>query len=167
MSQSKFPAAVPPALARAFGFPALAPDETASANVALRAFNRAGVTVTYRIRRSSIIIPSGLTHTVIASKTVPKGWEGFLLAIGHDANAAVFDDINWRITVDRIPQPGFGGQNGIQWGTINTPGEVFALIGNGSTVALEAQQATGAGIALSALLIGYSWPVNNPATPVE
>lgn len=153
-------------LIRRFGFPGMQQPAAAGADVDLRAFDRTGVTVTYRVRAESISIPSAAGFTVIAEKTLPRGWEGFLLAIGHDANAAGFDEITWRITVDKISVPGFGGQSGLQWGTINSPGEVFARIGNGKRVALEAGQTSGAAITASALLVGYSWPVNNPATPV-
>lgn len=149
------------------GFPELATDRPAAADVNLRAFDRTGVTLTYRVRGSSITIPSSTAFTTIAEKGIPKGFEGFLLAIGHDADAAAFAAITWRITVNKIAVPGFGGQAGIQWGTINSPGDVFARIGNGGIVRLEASQSSGASVTASALLVGYSWPVNNPATPVN
>lgn len=139
----------------------------AQSRIALGAFDRSEVTVAYRVKAESVVIPSSTEFTTIVLKEIPKGFKGFLLELGHDADAAAFAVIRWRITVDGIPVPGFGGQIGEQWGTISSPGTVFARIGNGKIVALQGQQASGVSRAASAILVGYHWPINNPATPVS
>ncbi len=111
-------------------------------------------------------VPSGATTwTTIVSDAVPDGMQGRIKWVANSVGAAGdWANLHWRIVhgvgtnlaVYRTPFASFDHQIG----QIEAPAEVEALIvGEGETVALQANQATGGNITgVMGLLRGFMWP---------
>lgn len=111
------------------------------------------------------VLSDAATWTTIVSDTVPDGMQGRIKWLGQGVGAVGdWANLNWRVVhgvgANLVPYrtPFATWQH--QIGQIEAPTEVEALIvGEGETVALQANQASGASITgVMGLLRGWMWP---------
>ena len=101
-----------------------------------------------------VVVSDGLFFPVVRI-TVPTGYNAVINLFGQGAPfPAAFADIQWRITVDGLPQFGLDNIRS-QQGTVVSPAEVLVMAIERQTIALQAQKLTPGNVLCDGFMSGW------------